>query len=143
MDVKMKEGFASRHGDICAYQPWGPPYDQCDVDAILTDIGLDPCDGGMLIIRRVITESSNKTLVNDEPVDFTATEFRLLAFLASHPGRAFTRQQLLNRVIGDEAIVIDRNIDVHVRAIRIKLGDQRDRIETLRGVGYRFRRDER
>ena len=88
----------------------------------------------------VIDISSHEILVDDKPVDFTATEFKLLAFLARYPGRAFTRQQLLNRVIGDDAIVIDRNIDVHVRALRKKLGSHRDRIETLRGVGYRFRR---
>jgi DNA-binding response OmpR family regulator len=72
-------------------------------------------------------------------VSFTATELRLLHFLASHPGRVFTRDQLLSRVIGEDAIVIDRNIDVHVRAIRRKLGEYRGFIETIRGVGYRFK----
>lgn len=76
--------------------------------------------------------------VDSKPVRFTATELRLLHFLASHPGRVFTRDQLLSRVIGEDAIVIDRNIDVHVRAIRKKLGDYRGYIETVRGVGYRF-----
>jgi DNA-binding response OmpR family regulator len=71
-------------------------------------------------------------------VQFTATEFRLLRFLALNPGRVFTRDQLLNQIIGDNAVVIDRNIDVHVRAIRRKLGAGRDHIETIRGVGYRF-----
>ena len=50
----------------------------------------------------------------------------------------FSRDQLLNQIIGDNAVVIDRNIDVHVRAIRRKLGAARDHIETIRGVGYRF-----
>jgi len=77
--------------------------------------------------------------VNGGAVSFTATELRLLHFLASHPGRVFTRDQLLTRVIGDDAIVIDRNIDVHVRAIRKKMGDHRDLVETVRGVGYRFK----
>ena len=76
--------------------------------------------------------------VDDVNVSFTATELRLLHFLASHPGRVFTRDHLLTRVIGDDAIVIDRNIDVHIRAIRKKLGKHRDLIETVRGVGYRF-----
>ena len=70
-------------------------------------------------------------------VQLTATEFRLLRFLATNPGRVFTRDQLLNQIIGDNAVVIDRNIDVHVRAIRRKLGAGRDHIETIRGVGYR------
>ena len=73
------------------------------------------------------------------PVIFTATEMRLLHFLASHPGRVFTRSHLLSRVFGDDSFVIDRNIDVHIRSIRQKLGKHRDMIETIRGVGYRFR----
>lgn len=77
--------------------------------------------------------------VDDSPVAFTATEMRLLHLLASHPGRAFTRDQIVSRVIGDDAIVIDRNIDVHVRSIRKKLGPHSELIETIRGVGYRFR----
>jgi len=76
--------------------------------------------------------------VDGERTEFTATEFRLLFFLASNPGRVFTRDQLMDEVIGDRAIVIDRNIDVHVRSIRKKLGARREMIETVRGVGYRF-----
>lgn len=69
----------------------------------------------------------------------TATEFRLLQFLATHPGRVFTREQLLNRVIGESAIVTDRNIDVHIQSVRKKMGTCRDMIETIRGIGYRFK----
>ncbi len=91
----------------------------------------------------IVDPMKHEVLVDGEAIDFTATEFRLLEFLARYPGRAFTRRQLLGRVIGDEAEVVDRNIDVHVRALRKKLGDQQDRIETLRGVGYRFRGGDR
>ncbi|MCC7013872.1 MAG: response regulator [Planctomycetes bacterium] len=77
--------------------------------------------------------------VDGEPLTLTATEMRLLHFLAAHPGRVFSRDQLLSRAIGDHAVVIDRNIDVHVGAIRRKLGRCRDLIETIRGVGYRFK----
>ena len=87
----------------------------------------------------VVDVARHEVRVDDEPVDFTATEMRLLHFLASHPGRVFTRDHLLSRVIGEHAIVIDRNIDVHVGSIRRKLGAHRDLIETVRGVGYRFR----
>ncbi len=86
----------------------------------------------------VIDAARFEVRVDDKPVTFTATEFRLLHFLASHPGRVFTRDQLLNRVIGEHAVVVDRNIDVHVRAVRKKLGACRELIETIRGVGYRF-----
>ena len=71
-------------------------------------------------------------------IKLTATEFKLLTVLASHPGRAFSREQLLNRVVGDAVVVVDRNIDVHIRSVRKKLGDPTGLIETVRGVGYRF-----
>jgi two-component system phosphate regulon response regulator PhoB len=87
----------------------------------------------------VIDPQRHDVQVDGEPISLTATEFRLLHFLASHTGRVFTRDHLLARVIGEDAIVIDRNIDVHVRAIRKKLGSQRELIETIRGVGYRFK----
>jgi len=87
----------------------------------------------------IIDPQRHDVKVDGTSILLTATEFRLLHFLASHPGRVFTRDHLLTRVIGEEAIVIDRNIDVHVRAIRKKLGAHRDLIETIRGVGYRFK----
>jgi two-component system phosphate regulon response regulator PhoB len=96
---------------------------------------------GERIVREgiVIDAGRHELVVDGKPVTVTATELRLLHFLAAHPGRAFTRDQLLTRVIGESAVVVDRNIDVHVLAVRKKLGDHRDLIETIRGVGYRFR----
>ena len=87
----------------------------------------------------VIDSKRHEVLVDGSPRDFTATEFRLLHFLASHPGRVFDRAHLISRAIGDHAIVLDRNIDVHVRSVRSKLDPYRELIETVRGVGYRFR----
>jgi two-component system phosphate regulon response regulator PhoB len=87
----------------------------------------------------VIDPQRHDVKIDGQSVILTATEFRLLHFLAAHPGRVFTRDHLLTRVIGEDAIVIDRNIDVHVRSIRKKLGAHRDLIETIRGVGYRFK----
>jgi two-component system phosphate regulon response regulator PhoB len=87
----------------------------------------------------VIDRTRHEVLVRGGPVTFTPTELRLLHFLGSHPGRVFTRDQLLSRAIGEHAVVLDRNIDVHVRSIRRKLGEERERLETVRGVGYRFR----
>ena len=86
----------------------------------------------------VIDATKHQLTVDGEHVTLTATEMRLLHFLAAHPGRVFSRDQLLSRAIGDHAVVIDRNIDVHIGAIRRKLGPYRDMIETIRGVGYRF-----
>ncbi|HTR00946.1 MAG TPA: response regulator [Candidatus Acidoferrum sp.] len=71
-------------------------------------------------------------------IKLTATEFRILQYLASHPGRVFTREQLLNHALGDDVVVVDRNIDVHVRGIRKKLEVEPPLIETIRGIGYRM-----
>ncbi len=65
-------------------------------------------------------------------------EFELLYLLASYPGKVFTRQDVLDRVWGRDVYVVDRTVDVHVRKIREKLGD--DYVETVKGVGYRFRK---
>ncbi len=73
-----------------------------------------------------------------KPVELTPTEFRLLECLVRQPGRAFTRHQLMDAAIGEGSIVLERTIDVHIKTIRRKLGSP-DLIETVRGVGYRFR----
>ena len=72
------------------------------------------------------------------PLDLTPTEFRLLECLLRQPGRAFTRPQLVDAAIGDGTVVLERTIDVHIKTLRRKLGSM-DLIETVRGVGYRFR----
>lgn len=92
----------------------------------------------LLIGSLVIDASKHQIYVGPEKTSFTATEFRLLHFLASHPGRVFTRDQLMSRVIGQDTNVVDRNIDVHIRSIRKKLGESQYMVETIRGVGYRF-----
>ncbi|MGB9773059.1 MAG: response regulator [Bacteroidota bacterium] len=73
------------------------------------------------------------------PVSFARKEFELLNFLAHHPGRVFTRQMLLDAVWGSDSYVVDRTVDVHVRRVREKLGQYAYLIETIKGVGYRFR----
>ena len=100
--------------------------------------------GGERIVRGhlVIDSGRHEVRVDGTQVILTPTEFRMLHLLASHPGRVFTRDLLVTRVIGDGAAVIDRNIDVHVRSIRKKLGEHRHLIDTIRGVGYRFRDEE-
>ncbi|HET6568206.1 MAG TPA: response regulator transcription factor [Rhodothermales bacterium] len=65
-------------------------------------------------------------------------EFELLYFLASHPGKVFSRQELLDHVWGHDVFIVDRTVDVHVRKVRGKLGN--NYIETVKGVGYRFRK---
>lgn len=86
----------------------------------------------------VIDPSRHEVRAAGELVKLTATEFKLIHQLASQPGRAYTREQLLNRVVGEGVVVVDRNIDVHIRSVRKKLGDLGEMIQTIRGVGYRF-----
>ncbi len=74
-----------------------------------------------------------------KPITFTLTEFKILSVLAANSGRVYTRQQLLDKIQGGEVFIDDRNIDVHIRSIRKKLGDLAKSIVTVRGVGYKFR----
>ena len=73
-----------------------------------------------------------------EPVPLTTTEFKLLRHLVARKGRVFTRNDLLDAVRGPDALVVDRTVDVHVAAVRRKLGDYGDYLVTVRGVGYKF-----
>lgn len=86
----------------------------------------------------IIDPLRHEVVIGPEAVDFTATEFRILHLLASHPGRVFSREQITAKVMGQPMHPNDRNIDVHIKAIRKKLEERRDAIETVRGVGYRF-----
>ena len=92
-----------------------------------------------IVIRDLTIDSrKHEVKINNVVVSLTSTEFKLLHHLASSRGRAFSREQLLNRVVGMGVVVVDRNIDVHIRALRKKLGNHSDMIQTIRGVGYRF-----
>lgn len=86
----------------------------------------------------VIDEASYSVRVNDRPLDLTYKEFELLRFLATHPSRVFTREQLLSEVWGYDYFGGTRTVDVHVRRLRAKLGDMEQLIGTVRNVGYRF-----
>ncbi|HMF15430.1 MAG TPA: winged helix-turn-helix domain-containing protein [Gemmataceae bacterium] len=83
----------------------------------------------------------HRAYVEGKELDLTPTEFRLLESLLRQPGRAFTRSQLMDAAIGEGAVVLERTIDVHVKSLRRKLGEAGEYIETVRGVGYRFRED--
>lgn len=76
-----------------------------------------------------------------EAIVLTATEFRLLQFFATHPGRVFSRAELIDGVLGRDVSVEDRTIDVHITGLRKKLGKCGEWIETVRGFGYRFREE--
>jgi two-component system alkaline phosphatase synthesis response regulator PhoP len=85
-----------------------------------------------------IDPARHEVWVDGQTVTFTATEFRLLHHLASHVGRVYTREQLLREIVGEDVVILERNIDVHIRSLRKKLGAYGGYIKTIRGVGYRF-----
>jgi len=87
----------------------------------------------------VIHPGRNEVLVAGSPAELTFTEFRVLHFLASRPGWVFTRYQIVNAVRGEDYAVTDRAVDVQIVGLRKKLGPCGELIETVRGVGYRFR----
>jgi two-component system phosphate regulon response regulator PhoB len=86
-----------------------------------------------------IDRVKHKATSGDRELELTPTEFRLLECLLRQPGRAFSRAQLMDAAIEEGAIVLERTIDVHIKSLRRKLGDDGELVETVRGVGYRFR----
>ncbi len=86
-----------------------------------------------------IDPGRHEVLVAGRPVELTRTEFQILYFLARRPGWVFSRYEIVNGVRGDEAIVTDRSVDVQIAGLRKKLGQAGRYVETVRGIGYRFR----
>lgn len=87
-----------------------------------------------------INDETFTARVQDRTLDLTYKEFELLHFLAQHPGRVFTREQLLGEVWGSDYYGGTRTVDVHVRRLRAKLAEHESLIGTVRGVGYGFAR---
>lgn len=81
----------------------------------------------------------HRAAVNGRPLPLTRSEFRLLSTMIRQPGRVFDRHELIEAALGEDTMVLERTIDVHIRALRKKLDQDADLIETVRGVGYRFR----
>lgn len=96
-------------------------------------------DGRRTVGPVVIDPDRHEVYLRGAPLQLTLAEYRLLSALTSRPGRVFTREQLLEKITGGEVYVIDRNVDVHVRAVRKKLGGDSEFIVTVRGVGYKCR----
>jgi len=88
--------------------------------------------------RLVVDTERHVTLVDNKPIDFTLTEFSMLHFLVIRPGFVRTRDQIISAVHGRNVVLSSRTVDVHMTAVRRKLAELGDLIETVRGVGYRF-----
>ncbi len=88
-----------------------------------------------------INADQRAAYLHDDEIELTPKEFDLLILFVQNPGRAFSRDYLLERVWGDDVFVTDRTVDTHVQRLRKKLGDESDMIRTVWGVGYKLQRD--
>lgn len=95
-------------------------------------------DAGVVLTHGDLIVNPNEYIVRlrDEKLNLPRKEFDLLYLLASKPAKVFTREKILRKVWGTDVFVVDRTIDVHIRKIREKIGDEK--IETVKGVGYKF-----
>ena len=117
-------------------KPISPKVLMSRVNALFRRIKKDPENGVIKIGALEIDPVKYEARVDNKPVVLAKKEFELLHLLASKPGRVFLRNEILNQVWGNEVIVGDRTIDVHIRKVRQKLGV--DCISTVKGVGYKF-----
>lgn len=124
-------------------KPFSPRVLLARVKAILRRSKSRPAEKGAIlkIGELTIDPARHEVKIEASKIDLTATEFKLLSFLAYRPGFVYTRDQIVNAVHGKDYPVTDRSVDVQILGLRRKLGDLGRNIETVRGVGYRFRED--
>ncbi len=127
-------------------KPFSPKVLLARVQAVLrraeaeSELSDEESEDEVVAIRDMtIHPGRHEVFVRGKPLQLTATEFKLLHFLAQRPGWVFTRQQILDGVHGDNYAITDRAVDVQVVGLRRKLGAAGNYIETVRGVGYRFK----
>ena len=119
-------------------KPFSPRELVARVRAVLRRGTAQPIEKTRLEVGGVVLDRErHEVSLDGEHLEFTRSEFRLLWTLARHPGRVYTRDELVERLTDGETIILERNIDVHVSAIRKKLGSDRNIIGTVRGVGYK------
>ena len=106
------------------------------VKGLLRRFKLPEVEKEMKFGNLIIVQEEYKIILGTEELTLPRKEFELLSLLASQPGKVFRRDDILNRIWGSEVIVGDRTIDVHIRKLREKIGD--DKFKTVKGVGYKF-----
>jgi two-component system phosphate regulon response regulator PhoB len=87
----------------------------------------------------MVDRDRHRVTINEHPLDLTPSEFGLLEALLRQPGRVFSRAELIDAALGGDSLVLERTIDVHIRSLRKKMGPHAALVETVRGIGYRFR----
>jgi two-component system phosphate regulon response regulator PhoB len=122
-------------------KPFSPGVLLARVKSVIRRVGASPiADDATLSIEGLkVNPTRREVHVGDALVELTNTEFKLLHFLMRQPGVVFTRTQIVDGVHGDDYPVTDRSVDVQVVGLRKKLGEIGALIETVRGVGYRFK----
>lgn len=122
-------------------KPFSPKVLIARIRAVLRRQGRDEPEGNLELVRGNLRIHSGRheVYVGDEPVELTKTEFKVLSYLARRPGWVFTRSQIVDAIHGDGYPVTDRSVDVQIVSLRKKLGDAGHLIDTVRGVGYRFK----
>jgi len=121
-------------------KPFSPRVLLARVRAVFRRRAVPPPASDVIRIHGLTMDRDRRSLtIDDQWIDLTFTEFQVLAFLAGRPGWVFTRSQIVDAVRGDDYPVTDRSVDVQIVGLRKKLGDWGALIETVRGVGYRFK----
>jgi two-component system phosphate regulon response regulator PhoB len=122
-------------------KPFSPRVLSARVRAVLRRRSMEASeDSPVLAVHELSIHPGRRSVtVKGEPVQLTFTEFQVLYFLARRPGWVFTRSQIVDAVRGDDYPVTDRSVDVQIVGLRKKLGSCGSYIETVRGVGYRFK----
>ena len=121
-------------------KPFSPRVLAARVGAVLRRRTAVPGEQSSLRVGEIVIDPTrHEVLVEGRAVELTALEFRLLQYLARHPGWVFTRRQIMQAVSGDDYAATERAVDVQIHGLRKKLGEPEAYIETVRGVGYRFK----
>ena len=124
-------------------KPFSPRVLMARIRAVLrrpmTDAAAETGGPAITIGPLTVDPGRHKVEIKGKEIQLTYTEFRILRMLVENPGRAFSRQQIVDQVRGESYSVTERIVDVQMVSLRKKLGSLGDWIETVRGVGYRFR----
>ncbi|MDH3346112.1 MAG: response regulator, partial [Kiritimatiellaceae bacterium] len=126
-------------------KPFSPRVLLARVKAALrrTELGTTASSNDLITIHTISIDTTRyKVTVDEQEIMLTSTEFKVLQLMASQPGRVFTRYQIVDAVHGDDYPVTDRSVDVQIVGLRKKLGEAGLYVETVRGIGYRFKEQE-
>lgn len=134
-DYSQVAGFDAGADDYIT-KPIKPKLLVSKVKALLRRLKTEEATGTLTIGDLIINREEYKIIKDGEELTLPRKEFELLSLLASKPGKVFKREDILDKVWGNEVVVGGRTIDVHIRKLREKIGD--DCFKTVKGVGYKF-----